>query len=301
VELKFSLFFTATLLFGIVAIIVFPQLTLAPGTMSKGHEFLKNDCTGCHAIPGGPVSRKCTACHQIEKIGLAPATSDTGFKPNQLTNRLHRHLGGLDCLRCHLEHSGRSKQLAGNFFSHSMIGAGGKVMCSVCHDFQEPRDELHTTATNECITCHETESWKMAKFDHNMLVDQKSKCAWCHGKVKPDDQMHHSFEGENSCEICHTTKEWKPSTFKHDQYFVFDSNHPDTCLNCHKAEDDHKTYTCFNCHAHNEEAIKKRHKDEGVLFFENCMKCHRSGNKYGKDELRIKEREQWKEGMKWAE
>jgi len=303
VELRFTGWFVAAFLLGIVAIIVSPHTALNPGFMSKGHEFLKNDCSKCHEIPGGPVSKKCVACHDPQKTGLVSATSNPDFKANELINRLHKNIDGLDCLRCHLEHTGRSKELADSLFSHSMISAGGKVACTVCHDFQMPQDGVHTITPNQCSTCHETETWKKTYFNHNVLGDQKTRCSFCHAKVKPDDQMHSSFETENSCEICHTTKEWKPSTFTHDEHFVFDKNHPNSCLNCHKADDNHKTWTCYNCHAHQEEAIAKSHKNVGVLYYKNCVKCHRSGDNYfsDKNKQRKREKEQWREEMKWAE
>lgn len=302
--MKFTIYFVVTLLVGIVAIIISPYFTVNPGVMSHGHDYIQNSCTKCHSIPGGANSNKCLDCHNREKIGLEAVNKATDFKPNQLTNRLHTHIYEFDCGMCHKEHTGESRANAEKMFTHTLIGAGTRVRCSECHDFQKPGDELHLSVPNDCNTCHETEIWKKGKFNHEMLADQRSKCSLCHAKVKPDDQMHNSFKGENACEICHTTQAWKPSTFKHDEYFTFDKNHPNSCLNCHTADDNYKTYSCYNCHdAHVEEAIVKRHKDLGIVFYKSCVKCHRSGDNYysDKNKLRKRERDVWKEEMKWAE
>jgi hypothetical protein len=42
---------------------------------------------------------------------------------------------------------------------------------------------------------------------------------------------------------------------------------------------DYKKYTCYGCHEHTPAKIKREHLEEGIRNFDNCVECHRSGDK----------------------
>ncbi len=47
---------------------------------------------------------------------------------------------------------------------------------------------------------------------------------------------------------------------------------------CHVGND-YKRYTCYGCHEHTPAKVRAEHEEEGIRDFENCVKCHRSGDK----------------------
>ncbi len=45
-----------------------------------------------------------------------------------------------------------------------------------------------------------------------------------------------------------------------------------TCKICTRWSD-------YSCHEHNQSEINKKHQEEGIGDFSNCMRCHPNGNK----------------------
>ena len=80
-----------------------------------------------------------------------------------------------------------------------------------------------------------------------------------------------------SCQTCHGDEAWRPATFDHAKLFRFDRHHPSDCINCHQ-ENDYSRYSCYGCHEHSPAKICEEHWEEGILEFENCVECHRSGD-----------------------
>lgn len=100
--------------------------------------------------------------------------------------------------------------------------------------------------------------------------------------------MHLSIE--TACGTCHSTERWKPAAFDHVRYFVFDNDHRTECATCHK-DQDYKKYTCYGCHEHTSSKIRDEHIEEGISDFENCVRCHRSGDKHEAKQETRKNRE----------
>jgi hypothetical protein len=50
-------------------------------------------------------------------------------------------------------------------------------------------------------------------------------------------------------------------------------------VTCH-ARNDYSRYTCYGCHEHTLTNIRRKHIEEGVSKFDNCVECHRSANKH---------------------
>jgi hypothetical protein len=50
-------------------------------------------------------------------------------------------------------------------------------------------------------------------------------------------------------------------------------------VTCH-VRNDYSRYTCYGCHEHTPDNIRRKHVEEGIRQFDNCVECHRSGNKH---------------------
>ncbi len=273
--------FAGAMVFGIGLLLISPFYAINPGVLSKGHESLQNDCMGCHTLVQGAVTAKCVACHKQNDIGRVLVSGIHTTKTNERANLLHKNIKEINCVVCHREHTGESKDLAIKKFSHEIIGSGVKEKCSACHDYQKPKGDFHSELKAECSGCHNTNRWNDAKFNHKQGGIVIDNCGKCHEKDKPTDELHKNFKPGESCSACHTTDAWKPSTFDHSKYFIFDKDHTSTCTNCHEPGNNFKTYTCYNCHEHTQAKISREHLKEGISDFANCVKCHRSSNKEG--------------------
>ena len=273
--------FAGAMVFGIGLLLISPFYAINPGVLSKGHESLQNDCMGCHTLVQGAVTEKCVACHKQNDIGRVLVSGILATKTNERANLLHKNIKEINCVVCHREHTGESKDIAIKKFSHEIIGSGVKEKCSACHDYQKPKGDFHSELKAECSGCHNTNRWNDAKFNHKQGGIVIDNCGKCHEKDKPTDELHKNFKPGESCSACHTTDAWKPSTFDHSKYFIFDKDHTSTCTNCHEPGNNFKTYTCYNCHEHTQAKISREHLKEGISDFANCVKCHRSSNKEG--------------------
>jgi hypothetical protein len=43
-------------------------------------------------------------------------------------------------------------------------------------------------------------------------------------------------------------------------------------------------YNCYDCHEHPQSEIEKKHTEEGISNFSNCVRCHPDGRKEEDDE-----------------
>ena len=136
-------------------------------------------------------------------------------------------------------------------------------------------------ASLDCMVCHSDHAGvkrfrKQGRFDHAMLeramVDQ---CQTCH--KAPSDSLHQQITG--NCGQCHEPNRWAPATFDHERFFALDRDHTARCVTCHIGND-YRRYTCYGCHEHSLDKIRREHIEEGIRDFDNCVECHRSGNKH---------------------
>lgn len=254
-----------------VIMIYYPRPMLNPGELLQAHAGIEQDCFACHtAFRGIPVD-KCTKCHRIDDIGLL-RVNGAPIDTTEIRTAFHRQLQTQDCMACHSDHLGRT--YSSHVFSHDLIADPLRNKCVSCHT--RPNDRIHVKVPDTCALCHETNGWKPARFDHSGLnVADRNKCNQCH--EKPDDALHKTFAV--TCFDCHTTNVWKPATFEHNKYFTFDKDHRTECVTCH-AEHNYKAYTCYGCHEHTPSKIREEHMEEGIRDYENCARCHRSGDKH---------------------
>jgi len=277
--------FAITFLAGLAAIIIFPYYTVNPGILIKDHLNLQNDCFACHSPGQGALTQKCIECHNISEIGLITATGVKRDQINFKSSTLHQSIINIQCLDCHTEHNGLSRENATLNFRHDVLPENLLSTCAKCHSDKKPEDNLHKIINADCSNCHQADKWERVEFKHELIGDKVNDCSGCHENKKPGDAFHNGLGKTIQCVQCHTTTAWNPSTFDHTKYFRFDRNHPSNCSDCHNTKESFKTYTCYNCHEHNPSRIEKEHLKEGIRNFANCVECHRSGDE---DEARGK-------------
>ena len=280
------IFFSVTILIGLTVVFLFPYYAINPGVLVKGHSNLRNNCFACHSIGSGAPTENCIACHNLSEIGIKTSAGALIEKPNSKTNQLHKSVADIQCYNCHTEHNGLSLENATLNFTHSVLPKQMLNNCAGCHSDKKPASYLHNSVSSDCSACHIIESWKQAEFKHELLGEKNIDCRNCHTNKIPDDGIHKGLANNIRCLQCHSTNAWKPSTFDHAKYFRFDNNHPSDCSSCHNLKENFKSYTCYNCHEHKPSEISNKHLEEGIKDFDNCVKCHRSGDE---DELKRKE------------
>lgn len=263
---------------GTAAILLFPYQTVNPGVMIEEHMYLKNDCLSCHSLGSGPQTGKCINCHKLSEIGIKLVSGDNKTELNNKSNLLHQFIKNIQCLECHTEHNGLSKENATLKFRHSILSMNLQKECVKCHTPQKPEDRIHSLLKAECSVCHFTNNWKPSFFKHELLGDKKNDCRDCHLNAQPEDVLHKSLGSAAQCVICHSIEGWKPSSFDHVKFFRFDRNHPAECKSCHDISRSFSVYTCYNCHEHRPTRIAEKHIKEGIVNFNNCVSCHRSGD-----------------------
>ncbi len=283
------------------AIILFtfllPEFMVSPGKLIDAHSELETKCFSCHTTFKGVSPQKCTACHKVEEIGIY-TTKGISIANEDKNVTFHQELNKGDCLSCHSDHKGVMAFRPVNQFTHNLLEQNTLNQCSKCHN--NPSDNLHSNLSSSCIECHTMNKWKPSTFEHekyfsNGRQELRNACVECHSS--PNDALHSNLN--SSCVDCHTMNKWVPSTFKHDDYFRFDRNHKTECATCH-INKNYKKYTCYGCHEHSRSNIRGEHIEEGIYDYENCVKCHRSGNEHEAERIwKSMRKDQRKESNKY--
>ncbi len=218
---------------------------------------------------------------------------------------------GRGCLACH-----DGVDTYGDTFDHNLLpfpleGGHAQFGCSECHPAARTRtdlrighqtcytchekDDAHAGGFGEnCAACHTPTSWDQASFDHTLssfpltgahnlvgcaqchiggvFAGTSTTCVGCHG----DPDFHLSLFGTD-CVACHTTEAWSPAMFDKPHVFPFDhgSNARSECKVCHP--DSLFAYTCYGCHEHIPADVERKHREEGMTNFSNCIECHPTG------------------------
>ncbi|NTU52451.1 MAG: hypothetical protein HGA97_01855 [Chlorobiaceae bacterium] len=243
----------------------------------KGHQALEKSCFNCHR-PFAGTSQQCSQCHKPADIGIKNSEGRLLTVKNSKAI-FHKALPETSCVRCHTDHKGRQPKYTMKTFSHDSLPAELKNNCIACHNDRKPNDTLHRTVSNACASCHSTDNWKRAVFDHTVLARSLQTCVACHKKETPNDGLHRQVT--DGCSGCHGTTAWKPARFNHDRYFLLDRDHRATCATCHTIPGNYKAYTCMNCHEHSPSRMASEHLEEGIGNYNNCIKCHRSASEGG--------------------
>lgn len=252
-----------------------PARIYSPGPLAHGHEKIKN-CNACHTAWKGVPDINCTTADCHPRLQLTSST-----KPG--IAGIHQKASQESCLACHTEHLGRENKIT-TAFDHAMLEKGAS--CLECHRPDTPKADFHAKLTQNCSECHSTQTWKRAKFDHNLSqfpltgkhVDLS--CQDCHknGQFKGLDgrcfschQQNDKHKGAfgNDCAKCHSTSTWKEAKFDHKlTQFPLTGKHMEvSCEECHKGGTYQKVdKSCFACHQQDD-------KHKGSLGT-NCAQCH---------------------------
>ena len=187
-------------------------------------------------------------------------------------------------------------QLATDCFAcHTPLIGSPAAKCIACHKVEEigkittkglpigkekKNVSFHQKLIEEdCVACHSDHKGVKAfrpvsHFSHNLLeATLQEQCDSCHSS--PADDLHRKAKG--NCGQCHSQDAWMPATFDHKKYFRFDKDHDTECVTCH-INSDYANYTCYGCHEHSRSKIREEHVEEGILDYEYCVECHRSGD-----------------------
>jgi len=167
---------------GLAAVLLMPDPLVSPGQLSQGHAKQDKDCFSCHSPFLGPRDDKCIACHKVEDIGLKKTGGKEAMGERAKKVAFHRRLAERSCSGCHTDHKGRKAAKATRQFNHGLLEKNYREVCDQCH--VKPADTLHRPLTANCGSCHGTEKWKPATFDHDRYFrfdrDHPPECKSCH-------------------------------------------------------------------------------------------------------------------------
>jgi hypothetical protein len=190
------------------------------------------------------------------------------------------------------------KQLERDCFAcHTSLTGASSAKCVSCHKpadigrltvagsaLTKPRTSTpfhQKLLSQDCISCHNDHAGVrryqlQGGFKHSLLVKEtRDQCQSCH--KPPTDALHQQISG--NCSKCHSQEKWTPATFDHNKYFVLDGDHTTRCVTCH-VRNDYSRYTCYGCHEHTPNSIRRKHIEEGISKYDNCVECHRSANEH---------------------
>ena len=184
------------------------------------------------------------------------------------------------CFACHAPFSGVASERCITCHKPSDIGRLLTTGLAIAKPHTSPLFHQQLNS-QDCVACHTDHAgvlrfMQQGRFNHALLQKAtREQCQNCH--KPPIDLQHQQITG--SCAQCHTQEKWLPTTFNHSQYFSLDGDHNTRCVTCHVGND-YSHYTCYGCHEHSPSSIRRKHIEEGISNFDNCVHCHRSGNEH---------------------
>ena len=99
-------------------------------------------------------------------------------------------------MACHTDHAGLVLAHSPKPFLHNLLKIQVREQCATCHNV--PVNDIHQNLIEKCSQCHNSQSWKPAKFDHNKFFqldkNHNTSCITCHA-----DNVHTEF----TCFGCH--------------------------------------------------------------------------------------------------
>lgn len=213
------------------ASLLFPYVTITPGTLGEGHGALENDCLACHAPLRGVPRARCVTCHDLGTLGLSTVAGVARSPSSPKANTLHRAIGEAACTGCHVGHKGWGLAAAEARFVHSVLPEAIRADCAGCHASDRPQDALHAPLEAGCGSCHGTAGWKPATYDHDRYFrfdrNHPARCADCHPATG-------DFKGY-SCTGCHEHALPKMISEHREQQVV----ELEKCARCHRSGDEH--------------------------------------------------------------
>lgn len=269
----------------------------------------------------------CAECH------LRPVFADVGKNCADCHADIHRRKFGANCSECHTDRGWQVsvQSVRGHMNRFPLIGAHAAVECESCHksaavgqfqglstaclschlrDFQRATNPSHVAMNfpASCESCHSSDSWVGAKFDHlkatgfaltgahatlectlchvgGKFNGTPTDCASCHIKDfnRTTNPNHVQAGIPTTCSICHTTIAWSTATFDHSKtVFPLTGAHISVpCASCHISSNFASTPTdCYSCHkALYTATTNPNHIAAG--FPTTCQGCHTTSSWLG--------------------
>jgi hypothetical protein len=201
---------------------------LSPGHLLEGHADIHKACFRCHSPFQGVESGRCMACHPLGEIGIKTVAG--GPLPRKRRIPFHASLKEGPCSACHTDHEGADSDGTREAFEHGFVMASALEACRSCHERQRPGDVLHTGAKGGCNSCHQTESWTPATFDHEIYFrfdrHHPEDCGTCH---TTEDDL-----GKYTCYGCH---EHTPRNVR-SEHLEEGIREFESCEQCHRSGDE---------------------------------------------------------------
>jgi cytochrome c7-like protein len=244
-------------------------------------------CDRCHPGIGSGIfevlNTECVSCHQAT---LARATEPDHMAQGWVQN----------CEECHLPTIWKGAGFRHRTFP--LTGAHKQADCTVCHqggvysglpnqcvdchldNYLATTDPDHQVGgfSQNCESCHSTNAWRPAGFDHTGVT---SGCVDCHldnyqATTNPD----HAVAGfPQTCETCHSTNSWFGATFDH-RFPINSGNHKNLdCIECHLNPGNFADFSCIDCHEHRQSKVDGEHNGVSgyVWSTAGCYQCHPDG------------------------
>ena len=200
-------------------------------------------CSSCHSQGFSETSASCNSCHSKNY--------------SNAKNPIHSNAGiSIQCQNCHttngwvpssFNHSSTGFELTGSHLSveqcsqcHKGSTSNTSSDCISCHQVQYDTAPDHKQGDfpKECLTCHTTENWTSATFNHNNTgfplfgkhigvncsschtngyIGTSTECSSCHqdNYNSTASPIHGEAGISTSCNECHSPENWVPSSFNH--------------------------------------------------------------------------------------
>ena len=275
-----------------------------------------------YPLRGMHTSVTCTQCH------VKPVFTNVGHRCQDCHADIHKRQLGANCEQCHTVRGWQVaiKDVEQHNNRFPLTGAHAAVDCEACHkgaanskfqimstacyschqaDYNGATNPNHVTAkfAITCDTCHTTDNWLNAKFDHSTTgfpltgghAVPPRQCVDCHVNnnynltstacysCHQQDFLHATSPLPHAgfpttCEQCHDTVQWTDGKFDHSTTgFVLTGMHtvpPRQCADCHVNGNYALSNTaCVSCHLKDFQGTNNpSHVSLG--FAQTCETCH---------------------------
>lgn len=273
------------------------------------HVDFEGQCEWCHAPWTGVTAALCEDCHTNVAGERATQSGVHGVLENSIDCSLcHVEHNGRQADQSAAAMIGFPHDRTGySLVGHQAWPNGRALACRDCHESIAPGyafDEAHCESCHrridaayverhvaefsaDCFACHR----QLEPFDHHTFPLQAghagvacrdchlqsdfaqigADCIGCHA----DPPIHAGLFGTD-CAACHTIDGWIPARLeKH----TFPLDHGEegeiACQTCHV--ESYAMYTCYNCHEHDAGEVERKHLEEDIFDFADCMECHADG------------------------
>ena len=274
------------------------------------------DCLACHdgvetfglnfnhnkqkfQLVGKHAEVQCAECHINTRTKADLKSTSQDCYSCHGNDDKHQHRLGSDCSSCHTTTGWTPASFDHNLSAYKLTGQHVSVACGNCHTHHvlqgTPSDCYSCHATKDahegrlgtaCGSCHNTDGWSQATFDHNLsffkLTGKHTNvlCDKCHiNKVYHGTPLDcyschatkdsHKGSLGTSCSTCHNPSGWTPASFDHNlsAYKLTGQHINADCKSCHANNVFIGTPTvCYACHA-----ARDAHAGQ---FGTNCETCH---------------------------